>query len=444
MSMYARAIRSTKRTHTGAAIVTPARTKLLHRKCACDGTPGPSGECEECRKKRLQRKIDNREPNESLVPPIVHEVLRSPGQALDDQTRAFMEPHFGHDFGRVRVHTDKRAGESARAVHAQAYTVGRNIVFATGRYSPRSSAGQTLLAHELVHTVQQQHGEALAPSEPIFLAPADSSQEAEAELASRKMNVNGPLPTAGGKCVQRKTWDTLPVYEERPEIMAQPKDKVCLTYDDGPQKGTEDVLDVHAATIPATFFLTGKNMQGDPVTQKKLVERMLKEGHKVGNHTFTHDPMTQKGYEKEYGDLSDPANLKKFQDNYDKNEQHFQKLLGSSSPVFTLARLPGQGRFIKAGGKLILVAATEKMGMAHVTWNFEFGTNGSFGHLKATDWQGIKGVASEANSLPKSHDIILLHDRHWAGKQSLLKAILNKLSGAGFSFGQITDAGKCA
>src|ERR1051325_3510384 len=147
MSMYARAIRSSKRTQTGAGIVTPACTKLLQRKCACGGTRGPSGECEDCRKKRLQRKIDNRQPNESLAPPIVHQVLRSPGQPLDAKVRAFMEPHFGHDFSRVRVHTDKRAGESARAVHAQAYTVGRNIVFATGRYSPRSSTGQRLLAH---------------------------------------------------------------------------------------------------------------------------------------------------------------------------------------------------------------------------------------------------------------------------------------------------------
>jgi peptidoglycan/xylan/chitin deacetylase (PgdA/CDA1 family) len=245
--------------------------------------------------------------------------------------------------------------------------------------------------------------------------------------------------------VQRKTWDTLPVYEERPEIAAQAKgNKVCLTYDDGPQKGTEDVLDALATSIHATFFLTGKNMESDPVTQKKLVERMLSEGHKIGNHTFTHDPMTAKGYEKAYGDLSDPANLKKFQDNYDKNEEHFKKLLGATGPVFKLARLPGQGRFVKVGGKLILVAATEGMGMAHVTWNFELGPNGSFGHLKASDWQGSKGVASEADKLPKANDIVLLHDRHWAGKKSLLKTIFSKLTGAGFTFGQLNDSGKCA
>src|SRR5438876_916483 len=85
---------------------THVRSDLLQRKCACDGTSGPSGECEGCRKKRLQRKTRNSELvtwNESFAPPIVHEVLRSQGQPLDLSTRAFMEPRFGHDFSGVRV-----------------------------------------------------------------------------------------------------------------------------------------------------------------------------------------------------------------------------------------------------------------------------------------------------------------------------------------------------
>ncbi len=65
----------------------------------------------------------------AMVPPIVHEVLRSPGQPLDPATRGFMEPRFGHDFSQVRVHTDAKATESARALDALAYTVGQNIVF---------------------------------------------------------------------------------------------------------------------------------------------------------------------------------------------------------------------------------------------------------------------------------------------------------------------------
>jgi hypothetical protein len=91
------------------------------------------------------------------VPPMVHEVLRSPGRPLDTQTRAFMEPRFGHDFSGVRVHTDVKAAESARAVNALAYTVGGDIVFGDGRYSPGMLTGKQLIAHELTHVLQQSH-----------------------------------------------------------------------------------------------------------------------------------------------------------------------------------------------------------------------------------------------------------------------------------------------
>src|SRR3954453_8743433 len=70
------------------------------------------------------------------VPAIVNEVLRSPGAALDAETRANLEPRFGYDFSNVRIHTNERAAESARAVHARAYTVGNNVVFGAGQHAP--------------------------------------------------------------------------------------------------------------------------------------------------------------------------------------------------------------------------------------------------------------------------------------------------------------------
>jgi hypothetical protein len=149
------------------------------------------------------------------VPPIVHEVLRSAGQPLAAETRAFMESRFGHDFGRVRIqtplpamdggeltmnqpgdlyereadrvaeavlnspasplgatttsdqtpsrcdfgrvriHTDPQAAEAAKTVNARAFTVGQDVVFGAGQYSLGTSAGRHLLAHELTHTLQQ-------------------------------------------------------------------------------------------------------------------------------------------------------------------------------------------------------------------------------------------------------------------------------------------------
>ena len=155
---------------------------VLQRKCACGGSPGADGECEECRKKRLQRKssvLQPAAPSGGVVPPIVHEVLRASGQPLEAATRAFMEPRFGHDFSRVRVFADASADNAARAVQARAYTIGRNIVFGAGEYAPGSVNGKRLLAHELTHVVQQSaHGEAGAASR---IGPANDPAETEAD-----------------------------------------------------------------------------------------------------------------------------------------------------------------------------------------------------------------------------------------------------------------------
>jgi len=102
----------------------------------------------------LQRRASGPQPAAG-VPAVVREVLNSPGQPLDRPTRAFMEPRFGHDFSQVRVHTDAKASDSAKAVNALAYTVGPHLVFDARHYAPATSAGQRLLAHELTHTIQQ-------------------------------------------------------------------------------------------------------------------------------------------------------------------------------------------------------------------------------------------------------------------------------------------------
>ncbi len=118
--------------------------------------PQVSRQCADCEEEeKLQTKPAARQTAPSEAPASVHEVLRSPGQPLDATTRAFMEPRFGHDFGRVRVHTDAKAIESAEAVNAAAYTVGRDIVFNRNHYDPHSAPGRFLLAHELAHTLQQ-------------------------------------------------------------------------------------------------------------------------------------------------------------------------------------------------------------------------------------------------------------------------------------------------
>ncbi len=207
--MMALAVRQTK----PATTAPPARSGVLQRRCACGGTPGPTGECAEChRNKRLgvgrsplqpklrigraddplereadrvaeqvmrmpepkryqqpdkekeerlqithlvQRRVTSSETGLEEAPPIVHDVLRSPGRQLEPPTRQFMESRFGYDFSRVRIHADEKAAAAAQAVNARAFTMGRHVVFGPNEYAPGSQEGQRLLAHELAHSIQQ-------------------------------------------------------------------------------------------------------------------------------------------------------------------------------------------------------------------------------------------------------------------------------------------------
>jgi hypothetical protein len=132
----------------------------LQRACACGGgcpkcqTEQPGQEHERLQTKRVK----SNDSGPTVVPPIVHEVLRSAGQPLDVSTRTFMEPRFGHSFAHVRVHADKDAANAARVLNARAFTIGRDIFFGAGQFMPGSLQTRTTLAHELVHVVQQQSG----------------------------------------------------------------------------------------------------------------------------------------------------------------------------------------------------------------------------------------------------------------------------------------------
>jgi len=194
-------------------MVSTARQPLqLQRKCACGAPAGPEGECQACREERLQRKADAGGAL-GAVPPSVHNVLRTPGAPLDAAVRAAMEPHFRHDFGKVRVHADAAAAESARAVHAAAYTVGRDVVFGAGRYAPDSSRGLQLIAHELTHVVQQSQATALGDSR-LTVAPADGQAEMEADRAAA--GTGSAHVTAGSRSLQRAPdaeWG--PEYDDR-------------------------------------------------------------------------------------------------------------------------------------------------------------------------------------------------------------------------------------
>jgi hypothetical protein len=135
----------------------------IQRKCAsCN-----DGE----EKKGVQRKVENTSATASVPDSFIQNL--GEGQSLDPATRAFMEPRFGQEFSGVRVHTDAKAAEAARAVDARAFTMGRDVVFGEGNYAPQSVSGRQLLAHELAHVVQND----LAPSPSVVRLKPDTQSD---------------------------------------------------------------------------------------------------------------------------------------------------------------------------------------------------------------------------------------------------------------------------
>jgi hypothetical protein len=214
--------------------IVPGRTQLS-RKCAA---------CEEEDKKKLQMKpAELAEPAANEAPPIVHQVLSSRGHPLDAATRVFMEPRFGHDFSSVRVHQDSLAADSARAVRAQAYTVGSDVVFAAGRYASSSPDGQRLLAHELVHVVQQ-----------ASTTPTQGSKKALQRAPDKH--------SGGGKKPDKK----YPAYESADSIMeiSRDNDTWSLTVN-GVTSAAGLVRLIWPRLVPPSVAVTFKVAITDPI-----------------------------------------------------------------------------------------------------------------------------------------------------------------------------------
>ena len=163
----------------------------------CGDHPCPPAGCNKEEEQRLARSAVGSAP--SVAPPVVHEVIRSPGEPLPPSLNEGMSTLFGHDFARVRVHAGPRAAESAASVAARAYTVGQHVVL--GRSAPdlRSPAGQQLLAHELTHVMQQPAG--LPGGDLPVSSPGDPGEREAAAVATRA--VPSSAPSSARPSVQR-------------------------------------------------------------------------------------------------------------------------------------------------------------------------------------------------------------------------------------------------
>jgi hypothetical protein len=116
------------------------------------------------------------------------------GVPLDSASRNYFEPRFGRDFSSVRIHTDEHAAGSAAQIAARAYTVGNNVVFGAGQWSPSSTAGRKLLAHELAHVAQQTGGSGTIQRQPL------EEEQANKQVATGDSAVPMDEPNKAPEC----------------------------------------------------------------------------------------------------------------------------------------------------------------------------------------------------------------------------------------------------
>lgn len=172
---------------------------MIRRKCACGGECS-EGTQEQGDPERLWMKRSGlQEVAAGEAAGIVQDVLRTSGQPLDEASRAYFEPRFRRDLGAVRVHSGTMAAQAAQSVGAQAYTVGHHVVFGAGRFSPQTSQGRRLLAHELAHVGQQTTSRW---SLPVLQRTPDErlkAQDDPPKPRDDKTKLQKPKPKPGGR-----------------------------------------------------------------------------------------------------------------------------------------------------------------------------------------------------------------------------------------------------
>jgi outer membrane protein OmpA-like peptidoglycan-associated protein len=183
-----------QRTHGNRFVQRLLNGVTIQRKCACGGT------CTKCQSESAQQEQHTWQ----------HILQRTgSGQPLESGVMEFMETRFGEDFSEVRVHTDTHTAQTAQRLNAVAYTVGRDIFFGSGQYHPQTMEGKQLLAHELTHVVQQQHG---IQRQQVGGIPGDQyEQEADkiAHTVVRRKRPSKPEAIADERMAQGTSWVNL-------------------------------------------------------------------------------------------------------------------------------------------------------------------------------------------------------------------------------------------
>ena len=224
-------------------------TGTVQRSCACDGK-----EPCECDKQAPSLPWVQRKAIEGGAPAPLGSLAstalsgQGSGRPLDRSSRVFMEPRFGRDLGGVRIHTDAAAARAAKALNAEAFTVGGDIHFAEGRYQPDTLPGRHLLAHELTHTVQQEGrraGGSVSMSSAAVSQPRDAAEQEAEGIADRV--AEGSMveadPIASPVRIQRQDDGS------EASSSTEPEEQVCRPEDPLCQKDYGESLDFEGYTL---------------------------------------------------------------------------------------------------------------------------------------------------------------------------------------------------
>jgi outer membrane protein OmpA-like peptidoglycan-associated protein len=207
----------------------------------CGGRQCGAGECAH-EEDEVHRHASGAGPD--VAPPLVQAVISEPGAPLSPEVRRDAENALGHDFG-----------ESAKAVRAHAYTVGRDVVFGHGAFAPASPAGRRLLFHELVHTTQRggtgrHRGTGGLARSALQVSTPDDPAEVSAERIAERAASASPRGCPPGLCEQEDDTHRLPQGTVmRQAVLADaPPDLPCELSDAAGHAPGTDVMFAHESS----------------------------------------------------------------------------------------------------------------------------------------------------------------------------------------------------
>lgn len=253
----------------------------------------------------IMRDVQERDPNrsekwESRIPhpDQLHSLSgrsRGGGTELDPGALGPMQAYFDRDLSSVRIHTDRRAANSANAMNANAYTIGHDIFFGTGRYAPETKTGLGLLAHELAHVVQQSGGQ--SPDVQFNRDYDDLTRQyvnealSHHELVARLTSQHWLSPEARRRFLRSYftqlflAWDRSPPTPERLDELVEQYDQIVREHESHRETAREEAAEIELI-----------DELGDPSTEPVLGGADLEEWRQS----------TLSGYERRAGEEVDP------------------------------------------------------------------------------------------------------------------------------------------